>query len=166
MDSAAEGRAGPNTTAQANGSTNNAQGTTTPGLKLIKTLDTNKDSVIDANEINNATNALKKLDFNHDGKLTEGEYLYDTEARPSLSPLVRALDINHDGIIDPEEIKQASMSLRLLDKNFDGRLTLTSICCATKRSKRFRDGEGKVFRKPSRSSQHHFGASSPVRLLF
>jgi len=111
------------TNAQANGGTNASAATTSAGQRLLKALDTNNDGIIDANEINNATNSLKKLDRRGDGKLTEDEYLFDTEARPSLSPLVRVLDINKDGIIDAEEIKQAPMSLRMLDKNFDGRLT-------------------------------------------
>jgi hypothetical protein len=43
-----------------------------PPLELA--LDANKDGTIDADEIANATAALKKLDKNGDGKLTPDEY--------------------------------------------------------------------------------------------
>jgi Ca2+-binding EF-hand superfamily protein len=40
---------------------------------IIAALDANGDGVIDANEINNAPSALRKLDKNGDGKLTREE---------------------------------------------------------------------------------------------
>jgi len=39
------------------------------------------------------------------------------------SPLMIALDVNHDGIIDSNEIANASAELKTLDKNGDGQLT-------------------------------------------
>ena len=39
--------------------------------------------------------------------------------RPPL-PIVMALDVNHDGIIDSNEIANASAELLTLDKNGDG----------------------------------------------
>src|SRR5207248_59315 len=42
--------------------------------------------------------------------------------RPML-PLLAALDANHDGVIDADEIKNASAALLKLDKNGDGKLT-------------------------------------------
>ena len=39
------------------------------------------------------------------------------------SPLINALDTNHDGIIDADEIAHAAESLKTLDKNHDGKLT-------------------------------------------
>lgn len=38
-------------------------------------------------------------------------------------PLVTALDVNHDGVIDSNEIANASAELLTLDKNSDGKLT-------------------------------------------
>jgi hypothetical protein len=43
--------------------------------------------------------------------------------RPPPSPLVGVLDANHDGVIDADEIANASKALLKLDKNGDGKLT-------------------------------------------
>src|ERR1051325_6930207 len=40
-----------------------------------------------------------------------------------LPPLMAALDANHDGVIDADEIANAPAALRKLDKNGDGKLT-------------------------------------------
>lgn len=42
---------------------------------------------------------------------------------PPPPPLIAALDANHDGIIDAQEIDNAPAALRTLDKNKDGKLT-------------------------------------------
>lgn len=42
---------------------------------------------------------------------------------PPPSPLMEALDANHDGVIDADEIANASAALKKLDKNGDGKLT-------------------------------------------
>ena len=43
--------------------------------------------------------------------------------RPPPPPIIAALDSNGDGVIDEQEIAQASTSLKKLDKNGDGKLT-------------------------------------------
>jgi hypothetical protein len=43
--------------------------------------------------------------------------------RPPPLPIVMALDVNHDGVIDSNEIANASAALLMLDKNGDGVLT-------------------------------------------
>jgi hypothetical protein len=43
--------------------------------------------------------------------------------RPPPSPLFEALDANHDGVIDANEIANAPAALKTLDKNGDGKLT-------------------------------------------
>ena len=43
--------------------------------------------------------------------------------RPPPLPLILALDVNHDGVIDSNEIANASAELLTLDKNGDGKLT-------------------------------------------
>jgi len=45
-----------------------------PASPLVAALDANGDGIIDATELANATEALKKLDKNGDGKLTPDEY--------------------------------------------------------------------------------------------
>ncbi len=47
--------------------------------------------------------------------------------RPPPPPLIGALDANHDGVIDEEEIKNASAALGKLDKNGDGKLTMEEL---------------------------------------
>jgi EF hand len=46
--------------------------------------------------------------------------------RPPL-PLMKALDANGDGVIDADEIANASAALKKLDKNGDGTLTLDEL---------------------------------------
>jgi hypothetical protein len=48
--------------------------------------------------------------------------------RPPPSPLFQALDVNHDGVIDADEIANASAELKTLDKNGDGVLTRDEVC--------------------------------------
>jgi len=43
------------------------------------------------------------------------------------SPIIDAFDVNHDGIIDSNEIANASSALLKLDKNKDGQLTYDEI---------------------------------------
>ena len=40
-----------------------------------------------------------------------------------MSPIIEALDLNKDGVIDAEELAKASESLKKLDKNGDGKIT-------------------------------------------
>ncbi len=44
-----------------------------------------------------------------------------------IPPIIKALDANGDGVIDAEEIANASKALLSLDKNGDGKLTLDEI---------------------------------------
>jgi hypothetical protein len=46
--------------------------------------------------------------------------------RPPLMALMGALDANHDGIVDADEIANATEALKKLDKNGDGMLRPTS----------------------------------------
>src|SRR5262249_12360977 len=43
--------------------------------------------------------------------------------RPPAPAIVGALDANHDGVIDADEIANAAAVLKTLDKNGDGQLT-------------------------------------------
>jgi hypothetical protein len=42
-------------------------------------------------------------------------------------PLMAALDPNNDGVIDEKEIEQATKSLKSLDKNSDGKITMEEL---------------------------------------
>ncbi len=105
-----------------------------PPLPLLLALDVNHDGIIDSNEIANASAELLTLDKNGDGQLTPDEYLpprpkdAPDNFRPPPSPLIEALDVNHDGIIDANEIANAPAELRTLDKNGDGQLTRDEYC--------------------------------------
>src|SRR5262245_24361876 len=47
--------------------------------------------------------------------------------RMPVPPLFAALDANHDGVIDEQEIAGASTALKSLDKNGDGKITLDEV---------------------------------------
>ena len=120
-----------------------------PPPPFIAVLDANRDGVIDADEIANATAALKKLDKNGDGQLTLDELLAPPPGRrggtndapppdgfrppppgeggaaghPPVPPIIAALDANGDGVIDADELANAPAALKKLDKNGDGKLT-------------------------------------------
>jgi hypothetical protein len=102
---------------------------------FIAALDVNKDGVIDATELANASAALAKLDKNGDGQITLDELrpgrpadapapepAADGGKRP-VPPIFAALDTDSDGAISATELANAPASLAKLDKNGDGRLT-------------------------------------------
>ena len=71
-------------TAPASGSRTGSAQRAKPSTPLVvATLDANHDGVIDAAEINNASEALKSLDKNADGKLTGAEFRRPRPARPA-----------------------------------------------------------------------------------
>ena len=50
------------------------------------------------------------------------------EGRPHRgSPLIAALDVNHDGVLDASEIGNAPAVLAALDKNADGQLSIEEL---------------------------------------
>jgi hypothetical protein len=135
---------------QGGGNPNGPRGQRPPPSPLMEALDVNHDGVIDADEIANAPAALKTLDKNGDGKLTQDELRpprppqdgSDDRQGNNFSgdrrgpggpdgamghrpppPLMQALHVNHDGVIDASEIANAPAALKTLDKNGDGKLT-------------------------------------------
>ena len=65
---------------------------------------------------------------------------------PPPLPLVMALDTNHDGVIDSNEIANASAALKTLDKNGDGQLTPDEYLPT--RPAQMGDASGKQHRPP------------------
>lgn len=59
-----------------------------------------------------------------EGRQQRGPGMGQGGQRPPLPAVVRALDANHDGVIDATEIDNASAALKSLDKDGDGKLTM------------------------------------------
>lgn len=92
---------------------------------IIEALDVNDDGIIDSNEMANASAALLRLDKNQDGQLDYDEIHWAKEhvIVEEPEPVVQVLDVNHDDVIDAQEIANAPAALKKLDKNGDGQLT-------------------------------------------
>lgn len=101
-------------------------------------LDTDRDGVVSAVEIESASVTLKSLDRNGDGRLTRAElgpppppppFEDDGEAEsspagpPPAPPVIHSMDSDHDGSISAEELKRAAQSLAVLDRDGDGILS-------------------------------------------
>jgi hypothetical protein len=69
------------------------------------------------------TALLASAQDNHDGPPGGGPGGPRGHHRHPPLPIVTALDVNHDGVIDADEIANASTALLTLDKNGDGILT-------------------------------------------
>jgi Ca2+-binding EF-hand superfamily protein len=109
-------------------------------IRVVDVLDADHDHILSPWEISTAPAALRRLDRNHDGKLSSEEcgfYLGDNpkiNLDPQrvqrerlrfmrLNPVLAALDSDHDGEISADEIENSSAELRMLDQNHDGSLT-------------------------------------------
>jgi Ca2+-binding EF-hand superfamily protein len=107
-------------------------------VKVLAALDADGDLTISASEILNAPDALRKLDRNHDGKLSAEECGFlppgDFDGSKSLladyrrdfmndNPVLAALDTDHDGEISAAEIANSADALRSLDLDNNGSLS-------------------------------------------
>jgi EF hand len=108
-------------------------------VRVLGALDTNQDLVISRWEIAAAPAALRRLDMDHDGKLSPEECGFSLGARAETvdpqfvqrarlefmraNPVLAALDADHDGEISAAEIMNSPTALRKLDRNGDGNLT-------------------------------------------
>ena len=98
---------------------------------VIAALDADHNGEISADEIRNASAALKSLDRNGDGEITEDEYLPDpvenqltvilTHGKEHYREILDRADANHDGIVTEEELRIEIR--RRADLNRDGIVT-------------------------------------------
>lgn len=114
--------------------------------ELVTTLmafDKNGDGQLSRDEVPERMQGMfDRGDKNKDGLLTRDEIqqLSSAQARPQQQeregprggfnrpdPLFTALDLNADGIISADEMRQAPASLAKLDKNGDGQITMDEI---------------------------------------
>ena len=98
---------------------------------LFAALDVDEDGEISAAEIAAAAETLIEVDVNGDGKITLDELLPPKKEHNPFAPkplrrpapVIRALDVDQDGKLSAEELKNATESLLTLDENGDGELT-------------------------------------------
>ena len=118
-----------------------------PGIVIMAALDADKDSALSASEIANATAALKKLDKNGDGKVSQDEIRANLdEIRPPRRErggrrgggfggfdreifLNRIMehDKNADGKVSAKELPERMAGLLRADKNGDGLLERSEL---------------------------------------
>ena len=110
-----------------------------PPFPVLLALDADRDGTISAREIANASAALKKLDKNHDGKLTEDEMRPKFGGgpggpggqRPNPAERVARLlagDKNHDGKLSKAELPQQFQGVfSRADANRDGFLSRAEL---------------------------------------
>ncbi len=109
-------------------------------IPVLGALDADQDLIISPWEIAAAPAVLRRLDRDHDGKLSPEECGFSLRADPEIvldpefvrrarldfmraNPVLAALDSDHDGEISEAEIVNSPAALRTLDKNGDGSLT-------------------------------------------
>ncbi|MDR3704044.1 MAG: hypothetical protein P4L56_30625 [Candidatus Sulfopaludibacter sp.] len=110
-------------------------------MPVLRALDTDRDFTLSPWEIAGASAAVRKLDINHEGKVTAEEcglHIDPNSVPPamlaqlrqrfmSFHPVLAALDANHDGEISAWEIDHAAAALKKLDRNHDGYLTADEL---------------------------------------
>lgn len=143
-------------------------------VRVLDILDADKDLIISPWEMLTAPAALRRLDTDHDGKLSPEECGLSLGAKSTVppseitrfrrtymlgNPVLAALDKNHDGQISAEEIEQSASSLKRLDRNGDGSLTADEVLpdqdaikVATIMVGLDQDGDGRISRIERRST--------------
>jgi hypothetical protein len=109
------------------------------GNPVVRAIDMDRNDELSAAELANAPAAIKTLDTNNDGKVSADELRPKPPAdapqpppdapRPPADrphpddPVMLALDANKDGELSAAEIANATASLKALDANGDGKLS-------------------------------------------
>ena len=156
-----------------------AQGTRGPGgpgggrggmmrmVPVMAVLDADADGQISAKEIENASMALKKLDKNKDGKLTEDELRPEFGGRGGRGERggrrgggseefvnrMMNFDENGDGKLSKDELPERMQAfMARADSNNDGDITKQELekMAASRGSGRGRGGQGENQRRPQR----------------
>ena len=113
-------------------------------ILVLRALDMDRDLAISPAEIAVAPIRLLELDLNGDGALSAGECGHRVGERAAarldplfirrtallfmrLNPALAALDVDHNGEISAQEVRNSSEPLRGLDRNRDGRLTANEL---------------------------------------
>ena len=110
-------------------------------MPVLRALDTDRDLTLSPWEIGNAPAVLRRLDINHEGKVTAEEcglHIDPNSVPPAMRaqlrlqfmtyhPVLAALDSDHDGEISAWEIDRAAAALKTLDRNHDGYLTADEL---------------------------------------
>ena len=103
-----------------------------PPPLLLPALDGDRDGALSADEIANSSAALAELDKNDDGMLSRKEIsppppkkggleTGPPKGKPKGAPVIlKALDLDKDGVLSANEIEDAPLSLASLDKDSDG----------------------------------------------
>jgi Ca2+-binding EF-hand superfamily protein len=113
-------------------------------IPALSAIDANHDLVLSMDEIDNAPQVLPSLDRNQDGVLevsecgwprfrTVYEQLPGEEDVMKSNPVLAALDVDRDGRISAKEIKYSASTLKLLDRDHNGRLTPDEVLSAGQR---------------------------------
>jgi len=103
-------------------------------VRVLGALDADQDFIISPSEVIAAPAALRRLDIDHDGKLSPEEYGFFLSGDPEFvrrarlefmraNPALAALDADHGGEVSYAEILKGAAALKTLDKNGDGSLT-------------------------------------------
>lgn len=98
-----------------------AFGATAPAMASMAKMDTNGDGKVSLQEMQARKLATTmRLDTNHDGRLTKAEYsaammrryqakgMDQAHAQAKIDKVFAKTDLNHDGFISPDEIKQST----------------------------------------------------------
>jgi Ca2+-binding EF-hand superfamily protein len=110
-------------------------------IRALDVLDADKDLAISPWETFTAPAALRRLDMDNDGKLSAEELGYSLGSNSTPgdvvertraafmreNPVLAALDANQDREVSAFEIANSFRSLRTLDRNGDGGLTLAEL---------------------------------------